>query len=122
MISATPLPSAGSPDTGLLNLLERIVAMAGAAVKWLLELAGTALDGLLGVAEAIGECLEQAMSWLLEVLKKPTVPDAHLLLEVRLDASTYALHQILLSPRGAMRRPRSFPARHWALSSNCLWR
>lgn len=99
LIGAIRIPSPGAPDTGLLAVLERICAMAGAAVKWLLSQASAAIDTLLGIAETIGQCLEQAIRWLHDALTKgPGLDDPHLSIEVRLDSSNFALRQILISP------------------------
>lgn len=98
LIGAIELPKPGIPDTGLAAVLERFAAMLGAAVKWLARQAGGALDVLLGIAEAIGKALEDAVRWLCDALGKLTAGDPHVAIEIRLDARSFALRQIVISP------------------------
>ncbi len=98
LIGAIRLPKPTVPETGLLAVLERIAAMAGAAVTWLVRQAGGAVDALLGVAEAVGKGLEQMVRWLRDALGGLTAGDPHLAIEVRLDSRTFALRQIVISP------------------------
>lgn len=98
LIGAIRLPKPGVPDTGLLAVLERIAAMAGAAVKWLVRQAGSAVDMLLGVAEAVGRSLEQLVRFMRDALAGLTAGEPHVAIEVRLDSRTFAVRQILISP------------------------
>ncbi|MCO6425689.1 hypothetical protein [Sinorhizobium meliloti] len=98
LIGAIRLPKPDVPETGLAALLERIGAMIGAAVKWMARQAGSALDALLGVAEAIGNALEEVVRWLRNALGKLSTSDPHVAIEVRLDARSFALRQIVISP------------------------
>lgn len=98
LIGAIRLPKPNVPESGLLAVLERIGVMIGAAVKWLVRQTGSAVDALLGIAEAIGEALEEAVRWLRKALGKLSTGDPHVAIEVRLDARSFALRQIVVSP------------------------
>ncbi|UVK55362.1 hypothetical protein DBIPINDM_001870 [Mesorhizobium sp. AR02] len=98
LIGAIRLPKPGVPETGLLAVLERIAAMAGAAVKWLARQATSAVDVLLGIAEAVGQGLEKLVRFIRDALAGLTAGEPHVAVEVRLDSRTFAVRQILVSP------------------------
>ncbi|TCU74897.1 hypothetical protein EDE08_103112 [Bradyrhizobium sp. R2.2-H] len=98
LVSGIKIPKPDGPDVGLLNLLKRIADMLAAAVRWLARKAGAAVDALLGIAEAVLEALADAIRSLIEKFGKLEASNPHLIIEVRLDARSYALRQILISP------------------------
>lgn len=103
LVGAIPVPHVDQPAAGLIDVLQRIADMAAAAVAWVARQAGAAVDALLGLAEAGLEAVGRALQYLYRKLRDlDTSVKAHLLIEIRLDAKTYALRQIIVSPAWAM--------------------
>ncbi|XUJ32235.1 hypothetical protein ACQ5SK_26715 [Bradyrhizobium japonicum] len=81
-------------------MLERFADMMAAAVRWLAQQAGSAASSLLGVAEAVAEVLAKLMRMLWDAIKAlgTSGPGIAIVVEVRLDARSYALRQIVITP------------------------
>jgi len=85
-----------TPGDGLMAVLKRIADMLKAAAVWLAQQAGKAAQALASVAEAAFELLKTILDTLLDVTK---LAGSHVIIEVRLDANTYRLRQILVTPK-----------------------
>ncbi|WP_321917808.1 hypothetical protein [Paraburkholderia sp. J11-2] len=96
-VSAIPIPQ-GNTDTGLLALLERIAAMASAAIGWLAQQVISAAETLIGIAQGAADLLAQAVKQLFKILQKASFSHPYLVVETRLDARTFALRQVIVSP------------------------
>ncbi len=101
--SGIRMPDGSFPDlSDLGKVLDRIADMVAAAVRWLTQQGGSIRNPLLGVAEAVGEVLARLVHMLRDAIKKigtgPGIAPPHLMIEVRLDARTYALRQIIITP------------------------
>lgn len=99
LVSAIKVPTPTAPDPGVIELLKRIADMAAAAVRWLARQAGAAADALLSIAEAIGEVMAKLVHALRDAMAAASEAlTPHLVIEVQLDARSYALRKIIISP------------------------
>ncbi|BAM89471.1 hypothetical protein S58_34780 [Bradyrhizobium oligotrophicum S58] len=100
-LSALHVQGPDVPDlSNVFKVLDRVADMMAAAVRWLAQQVGAAAHALLGVAEAVGEVLAKLTRMLCDAIKSlgSSGPGIALVVEVRLDARTYALRQIVISP------------------------
>ncbi|MHC2622496.1 hypothetical protein ACVIW2_004528 [Bradyrhizobium huanghuaihaiense] len=100
-VSALHVQGPNVPDlSNVLKVLERFADMMAAAVRWLAQQAGSAASSLLGVAEAVAEVLAKLMRMLWDAIKAlgTSGPGIAIVVEVRLDARSYALRQIVITP------------------------
>jgi hypothetical protein len=98
LIAAIPLPKASLPgfDTDkLTRLLVLLARMLAAAMTWLAKRAGDAAGLLAGAVEAVAKLLGQLLDGLSDVAKDVFKV---VCIEVRLDAQTYHIRQIVLTP------------------------
>ncbi|UGY02527.1 hypothetical protein [Bradyrhizobium quebecense] len=120
--SGIRMPDSSFQDpSDLGKVLDRIADMVAAAVRWLTQQGGSIRNPLLGVAEAVGEVLARLVHMLRDAIKKigagPGVSPPHLMIEVRLDARTYALRQIVIAPAwGSSLTTESFSGEELGLS------
>jgi hypothetical protein len=84
------------PPTNLSAFLKRVAEMLKAAAVWLGEKAGQAAQALASVAESAFELLKKILDSLLDAAK---IVSSKVILEIRLDARTYRLRQILVTPK-----------------------
>ncbi len=118
-VSAIHIQGPDVPDlSNVLKVLDRIVEMIAAAVRWLAHQGGSAAGSLLGVAEAVGEVLAKWARMLCEAIKGLGGGGAGvaLIVEVRLDARTYALRQIVITPAWVSAPAGSFSGEELGLS------
>ncbi|NUU41567.1 hypothetical protein [Tardiphaga robiniae] len=100
-VSALHIQGPNVPDlSNVIKVLERFADMMAAAVRWLAQQAGSAASALLGVSEAVGEILAKLTRMLWDAIKGlgSSGLGIALMVEVRLDARSYALRQIVVTP------------------------
>ncbi|WP_313913600.1 hypothetical protein [Tahibacter sp.] len=91
-----PLPDLpGVPVTGLSRLLERLEQLLRAALRWLARQAGDAAAALVGLAETAFELL---LRLLRQIARLGHAVAEAVAIDVRLDADSYALRQIVIAP------------------------
>ncbi|UVC07984.1 hypothetical protein IHQ71_22860 [Rhizobium sp. TH2] len=103
IVTAIPLPGAPGVDlNGIWSVIRRLAELLGAAARWLARQAGQAAGLLAGLAEAIGEALISIVNALAELAKKlmdkADMVLTHISVEIRLDADTYQIRQIVIAP------------------------
>lgn len=100
LVAAIPAPGMTNlPEpSAVVALLERIAALVGAALRWLVGAAGEIARMLAGVAEAVAELLERALRLLLDAANTALT---HVVIEVRLDPRDFHLRQIAVMPAGS---------------------
>lgn len=98
LIKALDAPSPDLPDMPDPSpLLKRLAEFAAAIATWAAEAAGQAASALAALAEAVAEIIAS----IFDLLKKAgSTLISHIAIEVRLDAETFALRQIWISPLG----------------------
>lgn len=98
LIKALDAPSPDLPDMPDPSpLLRRLAEFAAAIARWAAEAAGQVASALAALAEAVAEIIAR----IFDLLKKAgSTLISHIAIEVRLDAETFALRQIWISPLG----------------------
>lgn len=82
------------------QMMQRLAALLGAALDWLVGAAGAASGVLKDIAGDVSEFLEDALNWIQGLAKGSGAPDLlnYLVVEVRLDPNSFNLKQIILTP------------------------
>lgn len=98
LIKALDAPSPDLPDMPDPSpLLRRLAEFAAAFAKWAAEAAGQVASALAALAEAVAEIITR----IFDLLKQAgSTLISHIAVDIRLDAETFALRQIWISPLG----------------------
>jgi hypothetical protein len=83
------------PAPDLTGLIKRVADLLAAFLKWAARQAGAAASALAGLAQSAIEMLGRLIEWLADRGKDAL---SHIAVEVRLDAGTYQLRQLLITP------------------------
>jgi hypothetical protein len=101
LLGAIEVPKPGAPSmTGAVAALRRVGELLQAALRWLAEEGAAAGRLVAGIANEIAEVAHSLFQQLAQLA--PTAPSlfSHIAVEVRLDARTWQLQQVVLMPAG----------------------